>query len=171
MSKLGQSQPVCKYRKVAVGGTFDRLHRGHKALLERAFSVGMEVLIGVASDEMVESKHTSACRVASFEERVAKLVSFISGRGWLSRARILKIESPEGVLLEDPSIEALVVSEETLRRGLDINRKRVEKGLPPYELEVVDMVLAEDGRPISSSRIRAGEIDEEGRLKSSRLSR
>lgn len=163
MSEPGRGQ--YKYRKVAVGGTFDRLHRGHRALLERAFCVGEEVLIGVASDRMARGKRPLADKIASFEERVAKLVDFVRERGWLSRARILVLESPEGILLEDPSVEALVVSEETLGRGLDINRKRVERGLPPYALEVVDMVLAEDGRPISSSRIRAGEIDEEGRPK------
>ncbi|MEM4699804.1 MAG: phosphopantetheine adenylyltransferase [Candidatus Nezhaarchaeales archaeon] len=158
-----------RYGRVAVGGTFDRLHQGHKALLEKAFSVGREVLIGVSSDQMAKSKR--ACGVASFEERVARLINFIRERGWLDRACIMKIESPEGVLLEDPSIEALVVSEETLERGLDINRRRAERGLPPYKLEVVSMVLAEDGRPISSSRIRAGEIDEEGRLRRSRPSK
>lgn len=153
-----------KYRKVAVGGTFDRLHRGHKALLERAFMVGEEVLIGLASDQMVREKQVKG-QVTSFKERMAKLTSFLVERGWLKRARIVAIERPEGVLLEDPSIEALVVSKETLRRGQEINQRRVEKGLPPYAIEVVDMVLAEDGKPLSSSRIRAGEIDEEGRLK------
>jgi len=153
-----------KYRKVAVGGTFDRLHRGHRTLLERAFTLGEEVLIGLTSDQMVREKQVEG-QVASFEDRLAKLTSFLMERGWLKRAKIVKLERPEGVLLEDPSIEALVVSQETLDRGREINRRRVEKGLPPYALEVVSMVLAEDGRPISSTRIRAGEVDEEGKLK------
>ena len=113
---------------------------------------------------MVEGKEL-AHLVAAFKERKESLKQYLEEKGWLSRAKLVMLERPEGVLLDDPSIEALIVSEETLPRGLDINRQRVEKGLPPLRLEVVEMVLAENGRPISSSRIRAGEIDEEGRLK------
>jgi pantetheine-phosphate adenylyltransferase len=153
-----------KYRRVAVGGTFDRLHRGHKELLRRAFDVGEEVLIGVASDLMARGKRLAEA-VRPFEERLRAVEGFLREKGWLSRACLMKLERPEGVLLDDPSIEALVVSREALPRGLDINRRRVERGLPPLSLEVVEVVPAEDGKPISSSRIRAGEIDEEGRLK------
>ena len=39
-----------KYKKVAVGGTFDKFHKGHRRLLEEAFRIGDEVIIGVTSD-------------------------------------------------------------------------------------------------------------------------
>ena len=37
--------------------------------------------------------------------------------------------------------------------------------MKPLDIVMVEMVPADDGRPISSRRIRSGEIDTEGRLK------
>ncbi|GBC75530.1 hypothetical protein HRbin06_00848 [archaeon HR06] len=60
-------------------------------------------------------------------------------------------------------MEAIVVSEETKERAKYLNKLRRERGLKPLKIVVVEMVKAEDGLRISSSRIRRGEIDEEGR--------
>jgi pantetheine-phosphate adenylyltransferase len=61
-------------------------------------------------------------------------------------------------------VEALVASPETGKRVELANRLREKRGFPPLELVVVDWVVADDGKPISSSRIRNGEIDAEGKL-------
>ena len=38
-----------RYGRVALGGTFDRLHVGHVALLRTAFHIGDEVAVGLTS--------------------------------------------------------------------------------------------------------------------------
>ena len=59
---------------------------------------------------------------------------------------------------------ALVASPETGKRVDLANKLRAQRGFPPLQLAIVDWVVAEDGRPISSTRIKKGEIDMEGRL-------
>src|SRR6266581_426191 len=62
-------------------------------------------------------------------------------------------------------IEAVVVSEETRENGLRLNQLRRNRGLKPLRLYVVRMVRADDGKVVSDSRIRRGEVNPRGRLK------
>lgn len=151
---------------MAVGGTFDVFHRGHKRLIDKAFELGEEVLIGVSSDELAEELGKKPCN--NFVERVSRVLEYLEERYGGRVYAIYKLMDPYGPLIRDPSIEALVVSPETRARGEEANAIREGRGLKKVELVVVDWVLAEDGRPISSTRIRRGEIDEDGRLLSRR---
>jgi Predicted nucleotidyltransferase len=49
-------------------------------------------------------------------------------------------------------------------RAVKINKIRTSRNLPKLRIHVVRLLLAEDGRVIRSSRIRAGEIDGDGKL-------
>ena len=152
-----------KFRVVAVGGTFDEFHKGHKTLLEKAFEIGEKVLIGLCTDEFVkrmEKPHV----VASYEKRLKELKNWLSKKGWLERAKIIPLNDPYGVTISEGCVEALVVSRETEPRAYEINQKRQEKGLKPLKIVVIEMVPAENHIPISTTRIRHGEIDREGHL-------
>ncbi len=152
-----------KFRVVAVGGTFDEFHKGHKTLLEKAFEIGEKVLIGLCTDEFVkrmEKPHV----VASYEKRLKELKNWLSRKGWLERAKIIPLNDPYGVTISEGCVEALVVSRETEPRAYEINQKRQEKGLKPLKIVVIEMVPAENHIPISTTRIRHGEIDREGHL-------
>jgi cytidyltransferase-like protein len=152
-----------KFRMVAVGGTFDELHRGHKVLLMKAFEVGGRVMIGLCTDEFAE-KLSKPHATAPYEERLRELKTFLSDLGLSGRAEIIPLNNPFGPTLAESLIEALVVSEETRPTALKINEKRRKAGLPPLKIVTINMVPAENCAPISTTRIRKGEIDREGHL-------
>jgi pantetheine-phosphate adenylyltransferase len=152
-----------KFRKVAVGGTFDEFHRGHKVLLMKAFEIGEHVLIGLCTDEFVE-KMGKPHATASYEERLKELRTSLKAWGLSDKAEIIPLNDPYGVTLTDTCIEALVVSEETEKTAFKINQKRSEARLPPLTIVTISMVPAENYKPISTTRIREGEIDREGHL-------
>jgi pantetheine-phosphate adenylyltransferase len=152
-----------KFRKVAVGGTFDELHKGHRRLLAKAFEIGENVLIGLCTDEFVK-KLGKPHETASYEERLKELHAFLEKSSLISEAEIIPLDNPYGNTLTDKCIEALVVSEETEKIAIEINQKRSEANLPLLEIISISMVPAENFKPISTTRIREGEIDREGHL-------
>lgn len=151
------------YKVVATGGTFDHLHRGHMALLSKSFEVGDSVVIGVTSDAFARREGKNPDQ--SYEERVRALKTFIH-RSFPGRKYILaKLDDYFGPGIASPEVQAIVVSRETAKRVHMANELRREKGYPPLETVVVDYVLASDSKPISSTRIRRGEIDAEGKAR------
>lgn len=151
------------FRKVAVGGTFDMLHKGHRKLLEIAFTAGSHVLIGLTTDSFVKKLHKPH-RVGTYRARLEELLKFLKDQGWLDRAEIIPIEDRFGVAATDPELEAIVVSVEKRDVADEINARRAKLGLKPLTVLSVNMVLALDNRPISTTRIRRGFINREGRL-------
>jgi len=152
-----------KFKVVLVGGTFDEFHKGHRALIMKAFDAGNRVLIGLCSDDFARELRKPH-EVAPYDERLRELKSFLSVCGVLDRAEIKALNDPYGVTLSSGCAEAIVVSGETKPRAHEINEKRRAKGLPPLRIIVVEMVPAENHVPISTTRVRRREIDREGRL-------
>ena len=144
-----------KYSKVAVGGTFDKFHDGHKKLLSTAFQLGDKIEIGVTSDAFGGLKgDIDSCKV-----RMNNLKSFFSDK---SNFDVIPLNDPYGTTIYDADFEAIVVSEETEPTAIEINNIRNSKGMKSLDIVVVSFVLAYDGNPISSTRIRCGEINNEG---------
>jgi len=146
-----------KYKNVAVGGTFDHFHRGHEKLLNKAFEIGRHVLIGVTSDEFGGQKGN----IQPCSKRISKLEQFL--QKFNSRYIVKRLEEHYGPTVHDPQIDAIVVSRETKPVADKINEIRQKKGIKPLKIFTIDWVLAEDEKPISSTRIRKGEIDRDGK--------
>ncbi len=145
---------------VAVGGTFDPIHDGHKALLMKACELSRDgkLLIGLTSDEMVKNK---AHEIRDFKTRYREIRRFIRAQG--VNYVIVRLDDPYGPTIND-DFDYIVVSPETHPTALKINKIREEKGKSPIKIVLVDYVLAGDGLPISSTRIARGEIDKHGKV-------
>ncbi|MDO8601164.1 MAG: phosphopantetheine adenylyltransferase [bacterium] len=141
--------------KVIVGGTFDFLHAGHRALLSGAFSLG-DVTIGLVSNEMAERLKNR--EVGKYKDRQKELESWIK-----KPAIIVEINDKFGPTLKE-DFDYIVVSPETYETAVLINQERQKLNKKPMEIVKVEFVLAEDGKPISSTRIFNGGIDGEGKL-------
>ena len=151
------------FKVAAVGGTFDLLHKGHRQLLETAFKVGDRVVIGLTEDGFVKTLHKPH-KVEDYATRERELRKFLNDRNLLSKAEIVPLRDRYGPSVDDGEIEALIVSRRSELYSSQINKIRRSKGLEPLEIVSIDMVLAQDRVPISTTRIRRGRIDREGTL-------
>ncbi len=145
--------------KVCLGGTFDIIHEGHILLLRKAFEIGDEVVIGLSSDNLVKKMGKKA---RSYEERKKGLQKFLEKKGW--RAKIEALETEYGTAIEE-NFDAIVVSPGTKKMAEKINEIRRSKGLKPLKIVCIPYVMADDGIPVATSRIKSGEIDGIKRIK------
>ena len=146
--------------RVVLGGTFDILHQGHQALLRAAFEGRPEqVLIGLTTDRFARE---SRPRVNPYAVRERNLKRFLAGRKWRP-AKIEPIDDPYGPADDLADLDVIVVSAERYPVAIALNEARAAKALRRLEIRAVPMVLAQDGLPIASRRIRAGVIDRTGR--------
>jgi pantetheine-phosphate adenylyltransferase len=147
---------------VALGGTFDPIHDGHRALFRRALALG-DVTVGLTSDDLAQQTRHVDRPVRGFQQRKADLQAELAALAepFDSEFEVRKLEEATGIAVE-PQFDHLVVSPETKPGGDRINELRVEAGAAPLDIHVVPHVRAADGGIISSTRIVHGEIDEHG---------
>ncbi len=151
------------YRRVALGGTFDRLHVGHEALLGTAFASGREIVIGVTSDRYLALHPKAAGRgLRPYRVRARSLRAYLARHYPRRRWEVVPIDDRFGGAVE-PGIDALVVSAETVAGGRAVNAERRRRGHPALPLVIVPLVLGQDLEPVSSTRIRGGAIDRSGK--------
>ena len=147
---------------VCIGGTFDKLHKGHKTLIEKAFEKAGDkgtIFIGVTTDDFIKDKKN----VKPLIERIKNIEKYLNEKKYGKNYIIQPISDRYGSSI-DGDFDAIVVSSETIKNAELINNKRRKMGKKPLKIIEIKPVLADDGIRISSTRIRNHEIDENGKI-------
>jgi uncharacterized protein (UPF0218 family)/phosphopantetheine adenylyltransferase len=142
-----------------VGGTFDRFHLGHEALLLGCLASSEKVEVWLVSDLMAQIKDRAVRR---WDLRALDIYDWAAEHGLSERLTIHSLVDRVGPAETRPDATAIGSTPETRGACDTINEVRAEAGLSPLTIVEVSHILASDGTPISSTRIRAGEIDREG---------
>jgi len=153
---------MVQFRTVATGGTFDLLHRGHLELLARAFSVSSRVIIGLTSDDF--AARLGKTTFHNYIQRFQNLSALIGERFPDGEFQISQLDDYFGPAALEAQVEALITSEGTAAQGRTLTDRRKERGIGPVRIVIVPMVLAGDGRRISSTRLKNSEIDFDGNM-------
>ena len=140
-----------------VAGTFNILHEGHKKLLEKAFEVGDEVIIGLTADEMASGMRGE---ILPYYLRKKEVEAFLGrmNKPW----EIVEINDIYGPKETVDAADIIVVSDETLKNAEELNRERGSRGVRPLKIIVIPIVNAYNASKISSTGIMNGEYSRNG---------
>ena len=148
--------------QVCVGGTFNIFHEGHKRLLDKCLELAGDngsVHIGITVGDLINHKKN----VNSYEFRKKSILDYIFSNKYKIMVEVLPIDTKYGFAV-DMDYEVIVVSPETKINAEEINKKRRKLGKKNLRIVEIPFVLADDGKPISSTRILEKVITKEGKI-------
>ncbi len=151
------------YKTIGLGGSFDHLHSGHKALLDFAGNLGEKLSIGITTPEMVKGKHYSET-IEPLRARKSAVAAYCRQKRYV--CDIFTLYDVYGTTLDpEKSPQALAVTPETESGAVTINATRNKLGLRELPVFSCPLVFDQTGKQhIHSVRIRAGEISRRGEL-------
>ncbi len=148
-----------KFEKIGIGGTFDRLHSGHKLILDIAAFYCQLVHIGlITKDYLDHNRKILGEIIETFEVRSKALIDYLSWRNCSVLISEITKRGEDRELAVTSNIHALIVSPETYSGALLINKKRISVGKQPLNLIILPFVLQNDNTVISSTKIRQSTV-------------
>ena len=142
---------------VAMGGTFDRLHVGHKVLLTYSVLHARNRLrIGVTGEALLKKKHHAEL-LQPFEERRRNVEAFVRALRTDLTYDVVELSEPTGGTTTIADLTAMVVSPETLPTIDIINEKRAENKLEPVAPVLINYIGPDGEERVSSTALREAE--------------
>lgn len=139
------------YKHVVLGGTFDRLHPGHKVLLSMAAALtSQRCVVGVTHPDLLLRKSGGEF-MQDVNVRCAAVESFLLAVRPGLRVETHVISDPEGPASVDAQLEAIVVSDETVRGADVINSSRAAAQPSLSKLDVFSISLLQPATPQPSA--------------------
>jgi len=138
-----------------LGGTFDRLHGGHKLLLSTAFKLTKKVLIGITTDKLARRGKEIPELIYPYTKRVEDVKEFLRSIDVSeNRIEIKPLSRATQYADEIPELEVIVLSPETYGKLLEINKIRRESDLEELIAIAIPYFRDESGRIVSSKTFR-----------------
>lgn len=156
---IGEYDPdhELRFDTVACGGTFDRLHAGHRLLLAATAIVARRsIFVGITTDKLLENKR-HADLLQTYEEREATTLEYLKSVNPSAKvvAGPLHDAVTPPLAATDPDFQAIVVSEETIDGAEKINAVRASLGFQPLVIVVIGLLGTDDGHDkLSSTHLR-----------------
>ncbi|EGF99356.1 uncharacterized protein MELLADRAFT_29192, partial [Melampsora larici-populina 98AG31] len=141
-----------KFDVVALGGTFDHLHSGHKILLTMAsFLSNQKIIVGVTDDNLLINKKYKS-ELQTLEERTRSVQNFINLISQNSlEISTVPLKDLYGPTASDPNIQALIVSYETISGADQIDEIRLKNGFNTLERFVIDLMINANDNQVDDS--------------------
>ncbi|GBN38482.1 Bifunctional coenzyme A synthase [Araneus ventricosus] len=128
------------YKTVCLGGTFDRLHNGHKVFLSEAvLKASKELVVGV-SDGVTLKRKVLWELIEPVEERIKDVTNFLEDIDPSLKYEVVPIYDVYGPTVTMPDIDCLVVTTETRVGGEKVNNERKNRGMTEVKLHIIDVV-------------------------------
>ena len=143
---------------VCFGGSFDRLHYGHKVLITAAALLCKKKLIVGISRNVKKKEYSDIIQPLHF--RISSCIDTIYKINPDIVVKVHVIDDVCGPTAFTKHIDLLVLSEETRAGGDEVNKVRQSKGLAPIENAAIPIVKMRSSR-LSSSILRELEVHPE----------
>lgn len=147
-----------KFSHSIVAGTFDHLHKGHHQLIQTALSTSHQLSIGLTQKNL-HSKKLLKNLIEPQPIRSKAIKAFTKNH---PHSSIFLLKSPLEPAVSSLKFDAIIASKDTLKTVNKINYLRTTNNKKPLKTIIIDLQESSDKKPISSTRIRKGQLNRQG---------